>query len=309
MLLVENEGPRPHFRVKLRHKRESWVGGDLGDRIAVLESPWAELTVAEESHREAFARLIRDGALDVVILGPVTRLGMNEAGTLQEVRDFMGLFVDVRKRVGQPVTFVLVHHENKGGTVSGAWEGGPDTLLHVQAQGHGQTRIYVKKARWDSSRHGTTLQLTWANGETFTVSDEPERDENTIVDELLTVVLARGGSPWNKIHPAVTCNLTRLAQIRDRLIAGGRIINAGAPKAMKLWHADDPARPPDTQPFPGTETLGNHPDSAPGEKATVGTVSPVPPLRGNRETETPPIPPSDDEVERLQRAAEELGLA
>jgi hypothetical protein len=44
VLILENEGPRPHFRAKLRRKRDHWQGSPLGDRICVLEEPWSKLT-------------------------------------------------------------------------------------------------------------------------------------------------------------------------------------------------------------------------------------------------------------------------
>lgn len=84
---------------------------------------------------------------------------MEAAGTLQEVRDFLALVNDVRARAGRRFANVLIHHENRGGKVSGAWEGAGDTLLHVQQQSHGRLRLYVQKARWSSEQHATSLQL------------------------------------------------------------------------------------------------------------------------------------------------------
>jgi hypothetical protein len=61
---------------------------------------------------------------------------------------------------------------------------------------------------------------------------------------------------------------------------------------MKLWHADDPARPPTlNQPCPDGDTLGTRPVSAPGEATGSGTVSPCPDVIGTRGTGTRPIPP------------------
>ena len=83
-------GPRPLFRAKLRRKLEGWAGSPLDDRLHVLEQPWATLTFADRRlARGARRRRSATHEIDVVIVGPVTRLGMNEAGTLQEVRDFM----------------------------------------------------------------------------------------------------------------------------------------------------------------------------------------------------------------------------
>ncbi len=163
-LLVENEGPRPLYRRKLRRKLAGWTGSPLEGRVYAMEAPWARLSFADPDALQRLAATVRELEIDVVIVGPVTRSGMNEAGTLQEVRDFMHLVGKARELAGRPVTVVLIHHENKGGKVSGAWEGAGDTLFHVRAQGHGQTRLYVQKARWASAHHATTLHLTWTDG-------------------------------------------------------------------------------------------------------------------------------------------------
>jgi hypothetical protein len=86
--VVENEGPRPLFRTKLARKRAAWRGGTIGDRIRVLEEPWSTLTLEDEEHRAALAASIASLELDVLIAGPVTRLGMRDAGMLAETADF-----------------------------------------------------------------------------------------------------------------------------------------------------------------------------------------------------------------------------
>lgn len=58
---------------------------------------------------------------------------------------------------------VVVHHENRAGQISGAWEGAPDLLVHVQAHGNGRTRLYWEKSRWSSSLHQTSAVLTWSD--------------------------------------------------------------------------------------------------------------------------------------------------
>ena len=66
-----------------------------------------------------------------------------------------------------------------------------------------------------------------------------------VADEILVYVLAHGGTPWNSVEGAdeVSGKGQRLRDIRDNLLAGGRLVNRGTDKAMKLWHADDPALP------------------------------------------------------------------
>jgi len=244
VLVIENEGPRPHFRAKLRRKRAAWQGSTIGDRIRVLEEPWAIVTLANEEHRAALAAKLHEFEVDVVVLGPVTAAGMLEAGTIQQVREFKARVDDVRLRAGRTVAFVLVHHEAKSGLVSGAWEGVGDTLMHVQGQGHGHTRLFIQKARWSSAHHATSLQLAWTEDEGFEVEDKPELDDEAIADLILNVVRASGGASWNMIDEKTSgAKATRKRAIRDRLLAGGRLIDTGGKAGMQLWHVDDPARP------------------------------------------------------------------
>ena len=48
--------------------------------------------------------------------------------------------------------------------------------------------------------HGTTTQLVWADGESFTVEAKPEVTEDTMADELLEAVRAHPGDSWTKIR-------------------------------------------------------------------------------------------------------------
>jgi hypothetical protein len=145
VVIIENEGPRPRFRRKLKKKRDAWSGPSLGGRISVLEEPWGAFTFADQRWRELLADHVREHQVDVVICGPVVSAGMDAAGTLQEVRDFLALVADVRRRSARSLVVILVHHENKGGKVSGAWEGAGDPLLHVSAQGHGRVRLHFQR--------------------------------------------------------------------------------------------------------------------------------------------------------------------
>jgi AAA domain len=184
VLLIENEGPRPLLRKKLRRKREAWAGAELADRVRVFDRPWGEFSLQTEEWRQRLADVVAAHKIDVVIVGPLTRIGMNDAGTLQEVVAFMELVVDVRRLCGRPVTVILVHHENKAGAVSGAWEGSGDTLLHVKSAGNGHTVVRVQKARWSSLHSGKTLKLAWTGGEGYEVEAD-ERDYRTEVVQLL----------------------------------------------------------------------------------------------------------------------------
>jgi hypothetical protein len=173
-LIIEGEGPRPLLRRKLRRKLDGWSGALPGDRFTVWEKPWAQFTFATEEWRAALASQIVAKKIDVIIAGPLTRIGMDSAGTLQEVVAFLKFINDLRALCGRPLTVILVHHENKGGTVSGAWEGAGDTLFHVEANGNGKTTLTIEKARWSSEAHGTTHDLVWTEGESFCVNEDAD---------------------------------------------------------------------------------------------------------------------------------------
>jgi AAA domain len=228
VLLIENEGPRALFRAKLRRKRDGWRGSSFADRVQVLENPWGRVTFAEEASREKLAEEIRARDVDVVVIGPVTRSGMNEAGTLQEVREFMALIASVREASCRLVTFVLVHHENKGGKVSGAWEGSGDTLFHVQGQGHARVRLYVQKARWSSAHHATTFQLVWADGDGFAIEDKPELDDDALAEQISAAIRANPGLTWTEVTKATPgAGTDRRNAVRDSLLRRGEIVNLG----------------------------------------------------------------------------------
>jgi hypothetical protein len=300
--LVENEGPRPLFREKLRRKRDGWTGSSLGDRLTVLERPWAEVSFADEAWREALAVAINFLAIDVLIAGPVTRLGMNEAGTLQEVRDFMALVDELRQQTGRRLTVILIHHESKSGQVSGAWEAAGDTLCHVQGQGHGRTRLFFQKVRWASAQHGTALNLLWADGEGFEVEEREEFDDETLAELILSYVEENAGTAWGKVRASIKgVGNDRVDAIRDGLFAAGRLVNVVGGEALSRVEPRRAASlylPDDITirhlcPIPGTSPAQSElPLAAEGAASTVPCAAPI---RRHRGTGTADTPPSDEE--------------
>lgn len=304
VLLVENEGPRPLFRAKLRRKRAAWTGSPIDDRIHVLETPWARLNLEKDGCRQALANAIAAHAIDVVIVGPLTRTGMNAAGTLQEVRDFMELVAAVRYLAGRRVTFILIHHENKGGQVSGAWEGAGDTLFHVTGQGHGRTRLYIQKARWASAEHGTSLNLLWTDGEGFTLEEKPELDDDTIAASILDAIHANPGVSWGNVEKATPgVSRDRRMAIRDRLFAAGRIVNVAHDVALAycperktahLHRSDDPTI---AHLLPASGADGEQIAPAWGANGQAHLL-PAPPLKEEQRSRgavaRPPEPPSEE---------------
>jgi hypothetical protein len=256
VVIIENEGPRPLFRAKIRRKLADWTGSTIGGRVQVVESPWARLTFADQAHRAHLAHVVAEHDADVVLIGPVARSGWSEAGTLAEVRAFLELVGDVRQQSGRAVTFVLIHHENKAGSVSGAWEGACDTMFHVQGMGHGRTRLHVQKARWSPTWHAQTLNLRWIDGEGFEPMEEDVLSDDDIAERILAVIDENPGTGWRTIEEGTRgIRHERRRTIRDRLLTDGVIVNTAKDKVSgnqvrldhcperrpaHLYRADDP---------------------------------------------------------------------
>lgn len=176
--IIENEGPRGKFRQMLSEKKESWQGAPFSPQITVMEEPWTQFTLQVPEHREGLAHHISEHEIDVVVMGPLVTLGMVGGGTPDEVSKFEALVGQTRALCSRVFALWVIHHENKAGDVSGAWERVPDTLCHVQAQGNGHTRIVWRKARWSSENHGKAIDLTWAEGRAYELVEQMEVDHH-----------------------------------------------------------------------------------------------------------------------------------
>jgi hypothetical protein len=235
VLWIENEGPRGKFRKKLRAKLDAWDGPALEGRLHVLTQPWARFSFANDAYRAELVEIIRTLDIDVVIAGPVARLGAEGGGTPEQIQAFVDLLELVRADLDRPLAYELIHHENKQGGVSGAWEGATDTLVHVQARGNGHTAIVWQKTRWAPEIHGRTWKLNWRPGERFEIDDTPETTDEEIADKLLELVRAAPGGSWNSYETLLSGQATRKRAVRDQLIADEKLINAGTEKAMRLF--------------------------------------------------------------------------
>jgi hypothetical protein len=246
ILLIEAEGPRPEFRRKLRRRLESWDGPPLEGRLQVLKEPWGAITLRNESHRRELANLIVQHEFDVVVIGPLRKIGMKGGGTLDEIEEFIALVESVPQLAGRPVAFRIIHHENRAGQISGAWEGVPDTLVHVQPQGNGSLRVFWQKVRWASGLHRTTTHLVWADGDAFAIVAQEEVTEADMVEALIEAARLNPGGSWSEIRASEVTkgNDADKAKLRDRLLDSGRLVNTATRKgAFKLWDAADPALP------------------------------------------------------------------
>jgi hypothetical protein len=278
--LIENEGPRAMFRLKLRDKLAT--GWDLDNQIIVLEEPWQGIDLRNDQQRDDLVRTLDRHKIDLLVAGPLSRLGMEGGGTLDEIAAFSGHLTDIQRRMSTPLTVLLIHHENRAGRISGAWEGIPDTLVHITAQGHGHTRVYWQKLRWSSHLHGKTLNLTWAPGQSFEIEDKPVLDDNNIADMILQCVHEHPGIAWGKVQIQVKGVRTeQLARVRDRLLKAGKLANQGTERSFKLYLGEER---PEIPVFPDSHTgisNGNADSTPSGEKDRFTGDSQIPTIEGN----------------------------
>lgn len=252
---IENEGPREEFRRKLERKHAAWKGRIKRGRLLVFDRPWSKFDLRRDEHRSELARVVAEHDVDLLIVGPLHRLGMEGGGTPDEVRAFTALIEAVQERCLRPVLFVVIHHDNRAGQVSGAWEGVPDLLVHVQGQGNGRLRVFWQKARWSAALHATGLNLAWAEGEGFAVEEKPELDEEAIAEAIVAAISDEPGIGWTKVAERTPgIRDTRRREVRDGLLQARRIVNvvkdeSGERAALNhcppkrpasLYRADDP---------------------------------------------------------------------
>lgn len=161
VMLLENEGPIDEYRLKIQRKLASWDGPNLGGRLRIHDEPWGRVDLRKDIAIEGLAGEIALHEIDVLIAGPVRRLGLEGGGTPAETVAYMQLLDRVRAAADRPLAIGNVHHENKGGDISGAFEAEFDTVVHVKADGRDRTQIVFRKSRWSSKIHRSRMTLAW----------------------------------------------------------------------------------------------------------------------------------------------------
>ena len=66
-------------------ERASWDGPPLEGRFQVLREPWGPVTLRKELHGHELAKLIAKHEFDLVVIGPLRKIGMKGGGTLEEM--------------------------------------------------------------------------------------------------------------------------------------------------------------------------------------------------------------------------------
>lgn len=237
--LIENEGPRGQFRRKVAAKVAGWNGhAPFADNVTILEEPWTRFTLRDARHRNALAEHVNQTSSDLVVLGPLTTLGMIGGGTPDEVLAFENLLAETRELVAHPFAWWIVHHENKAGDVSGAWERVPDVLVHVQARGNGHTHVVWRKARWSGALHGKSVDLTWEDGAAYGLRS-PDEDRDLHAELVIALTDTPEWFTLKEIARLIEANEQRSRMALTDLVERGEVEYAVGPAgrhgSAKCW--------------------------------------------------------------------------
>lgn len=233
ILLIENEGPRGMMAKRLKARITDWEGDPWHPHVQVWFEPWGRFSFREEWCRQAVADEVTTFEANLIMVGPLAAIGALGGGTPDEVNEFWALMLDTQARTAQPFASWVIHHENKAGDVSGAWERLPDTLVHVSGQGNGHTRVHWRKARW-SSLHDTSMNLTWTGTYSFEVDDPKPTD-----DDRLTQVreLFEGDDQWRnvkEVQVALGMGQTTARRALDDLTTSGVLAELVGPPGRNV---------------------------------------------------------------------------
>jgi len=159
---IENEGPRDRFRDKVQSFSEDWHRQGQTDFLAnvvFLEEPWGDFSFADEGLRRELREFVVESRVELLVANPLGRLGMAGVGTPEEVQAFVGLLRAVG--MGDDLAVLLLHHPNKQGQLSGAWDRDPDLILRLSSDPYKRrTTLRFAKTRWgDGGR--APLPLLW----------------------------------------------------------------------------------------------------------------------------------------------------
>ncbi len=159
--IIENEGSRGRYRLKLARKAATWDGPPFLERVYVYSEPWGEFTFGDTTRCAELGAFIDQHEIDLLICGPLAELGAKGAGTPDDVTEFSTLVARFRSRLDKALAVLILHHENKGQDISGAWGRWPDTTFRFRLDGRERTRVWIRKARHSSRAHGANLTLKW----------------------------------------------------------------------------------------------------------------------------------------------------
>jgi hypothetical protein len=298
LVLIENEGPPAGLRRKLERKIETWTGPAWAERVLVYRDPWGELRLTDDDSRAALVHACEQHRADLVVAGPLLSLGAPTEGKPGDTQAFVDL---LRRDCGLGRwAYLLVHHWNKGGAISGDWGRHADTLLEAtEGEAPETTRLAIRKQRW-GHKPPKPLVLQWildSEGyELFDTTAAKATDED--YEQRILDYLAE--HPWattDELENDVEGRAAELRRARRRLEEAGRVSSApsasvGRPGKATRWNLTNHAASHPV-PLPGTGQ-----DGPPARPAGEDEPRPhVPTPKGGTGFGTDPVAQHAEEAE------------
>ena len=238
-LLIENEGPAGLFQAKLTAKQQSWEGPDFAENLHVYSAPWGEFSFADEQAREALSAYCDEHEIDLVLANPTLGLGVAASGRPDETQQF----VDWLRRcgLGSRRAFWLLHHENKGGAISGDWGRHPDTKVRLEPDGnHRRTKLTWEKTRWATLEPTQrAVLLDWvveSQGYTVTPLDTVGASDELLVERLIAYLSEHPATATTHVCKGVEGSDSRLTEL---LNGRPEFAFCKGNKGAKLWALAD----------------------------------------------------------------------
>lgn len=249
--VIENEGPKEPYIDKLKRFADAWDGPDFLANCAFHDSPWGRFSLADEGLRGELRAFAVQADLDLIVAGPVGRLGIKGVGSPEEVRDFINLLADVG--CGRDVAFWLLHHLNKTPhrsivqQLSGDWGGHPDLILGLEQENKRRTKLTFAKVRWgDQGREPLILDwLLEEEGIGYTIvptGEHPDIDWAELRTKVRSAVELHPGASQRKVEEHAGGKRAHVREALQRLERDGEIENRGGPNRKAFHLVTDPAQ-------------------------------------------------------------------
>jgi 5S rRNA maturation endonuclease (ribonuclease M5) len=193
VLVIQNEGPRDAFRLKLEARLAHWHHGGE-PRIWDVPNEWGMVRLSDETIRARLRRVVEQHEIDLVVSDSLTRFGVKGNGTPEETRDFVVLMTDVG--LGRDLAFLLLAHprtrsdpsEDELERIAGAWPPHADLILHLKKLDGNRARLSYPKTRWPRGQKPPSILAFDPNTETFAYMSDDVPVERDFAAELFDVM-------------------------------------------------------------------------------------------------------------------------
>lgn len=181
VVVLENEGPREQFRLKMERKRDAWKAPREGEYWIKVQN-WASFTLLDDDSHKRLGDFCDRQEIDLIVGDPLGTLGTTGVGSPE---DTLG-FVQRLRALGltQTRSFLFNHHlrKEKAGDeldqVQGAWGNHLDSLLMLKPTVRdSEVRLSFPKLRWASAQRKPLILGKVTQTQSFESQGEEDSDE------------------------------------------------------------------------------------------------------------------------------------